>query len=59
MCGSSAEFREDRGKTMTVPEPQEWLKSATGGETDSPTGEVNIRVDEVTVICLTRLKLRN
>lgn len=33
---------------MTVPEPQEWLKSATSGETDSPTGDVNIRVDEVT-----------
>lgn len=33
---------------MTIPEPQEWLKSATGGETDSPTVEVDIGVDEVT-----------
>lgn len=46
--GSSVGFRDDRGKTMTASGSQEWLKSATSGDTDTPTGvnegEVNAKV---------------
>ena len=46
--GSSEEFWDDRGKTMTALGSQEWLISATSGDTDTPTGvnegEVNAKV---------------
>jgi hypothetical protein len=46
--GSSAGLRADRGKTTTASGLQEWLKSATSGDTDTPTGvnegEVNAKV---------------
>jgi hypothetical protein len=48
ICGSSARFQEDGGKTMTAPGSQEWLKSATSGEIDTSIGvnegEVKVKV---------------